>query len=162
MQAKFCSKCGTPIDEGHKFCRKCGTPVKSMAAPSQQMPAAGRPAPDIPSYQEIEARLNSAGAGRNEPSDYNPEGTVLLGGPGSVSSAPSAYGNVKRKAEIRLSFEDMLRGCSKVVDFGTGTKFELAIPAGLSPGDKIEVRNTGITDPDTGRECSIELTAVIG
>ena len=101
MQAKFCSKCGTPIDEGHKFCRKCGTPVKSMAAPSQQMPAAGRPAPDIPSYQEIEARLNSAGAGRNEPSDYNPEGTVLLGGPGSVSSAPSAYGNVKRKAEIR-------------------------------------------------------------
>lgn len=162
MQAKFCSKCGNALNEGDKFCRKCGAPVKSAMNTSQQRIDSGSQSLNIPSYQEFETRLNRVGMGESGLSEYNPESTVLLGGPSISKRTPSSQDKSIRKAEISLSFEDMLRGCSKVVDFGSGAKYELSIPAGLSPGDIIEVRNTGITDPDTGRECSIELTAVIG
>ena len=68
---------------------------------------------------------------------------------------------VTKKGTIGLSIEEMLRGCSKVVDFGTGKRYEIVIPAGLTPGDVIIVENTGILDRETGGICSIELTTEI-
>ena len=45
--AKFCSKCGNPLQENDKFCRKCGAPVRTIAPePQVQRPA---PSYDIPS-----------------------------------------------------------------------------------------------------------------
>ena len=109
--AKFCSKCGNPLQENDKFCRKCG--------------------------------------------DFdNPEGTVLLGGMNKVRFDSPAV----RKADLHLSLNEMLEGCSKVVDFGTGKKYELSIPAGLSPGDTITVESESLIDGDTGRPCTIELS----
>ena len=161
MQPKFCSKCGNQLNEGDNFCRKCGAPIKA-SGPAQQVAAANKPAPNIPSYREVEERFSRAGAGMHASAAENPEGTVLLAGPSARPGNPADRGKTARKADIPLSFEEMLRGCSKVVDFGTGAKFELNIPAGLSPGDRIAVKNTGISDPDTGKECNIELIAVIG
>lgn len=34
--AKFCYKCGTPLNEGAKFCPSCGTPVPKSTPPVQQ------------------------------------------------------------------------------------------------------------------------------
>jgi hypothetical protein len=56
----------------------------------------------------------------------------------------------------------MLEGCSKVVDFGTGKKYELSIPAGLSPGDTITVESESLIDGNTGRPCTIELNVRMG
>ncbi len=33
--AKFCSKCGSPVDEGAKFCKSCGSPIASQPAQPQ-------------------------------------------------------------------------------------------------------------------------------
>ena len=66
-----------------------------------------------------------------------------------------------KRGNLTLSFEEMLRGCTKVIDFGTGKRFEIVIPTGLSPGDVIKVEGTGIIDPDSGNECEIELTTSI-
>lgn len=133
--AKFCSKCGNPLQENDKFCRKCGAPVRTIAPePQVQRPA---PSYDIPS------------------NDFdNPEGTVLLGGMNKVRFDSPAV----RKADLHLSLNEMLEGCSKVVDFGTGKKYELSIPAGLSPGDTITVESESLIDGDTGRPCTIELS----
>lgn len=165
MQAKFCSKCGNTLKEGDKFCRKCGAQIRVAAQPAMPSSAA---TPDnmsnqhIPSYEDVKSRFNNAG---NSISNSNVselrdsrEGTVLLSGP---SRSLREDASVKR-GSITLSMEDMLRGCSKVVDFGTGKRFELVIPPGLSPGDTIVVKNTGITDKDTGVLCDISLTAEMG
>lgn len=157
MQPKFCSKCGNLLKEGDKFCRKCGAPIVTLGAPSGNA-APNRSTPNIPSFSDVEEKLNRSGSGMQASEPYNPEGTVLLGGPSVTSDRSKSL----KKADITLSFEDMLRGCSKVVDFGTGQKFELVIPAGLSPGDTIIVKDTGIVDPGTGKTCDIELTANIG
>lgn len=66
--------------------------------------------------------------------------------------------NFVRNAEIILSFSDLIEGCTKIVDFGTGQRFAISIPAGLSGGDRIIVSDTGITDPETGEMCDFELT----
>ena len=141
MQPKFCTMCGNTLREGDKFCRKCGAPVKQIER--NQAPAPGAQA----------VGQTASGYAMNE----SHEGTVLLG---DVNSMRTAEKKVK-KADISFSFDEMLRGCSKVVDFGTGKRYELNIPAGLTPGDTIVVENTGIMDRDTGNECVIELTAVI-
>lgn len=96
-------------------------------------------------------------AERREPPTEIHEGTVILGGLGQI---PQNEIPVK-KGKIMLDLDDMLRGGTKVVDFGTGRKFEITIPAGISPGEVIKVINTGIIDPDTGMECEIELTTAI-
>lgn len=158
MQPKFCSKCGNPLKEGDKFCRKCGTPIKNVSAPAQSSASQTRPAANIPSYREVEERFNNVNSNKQNEVAYNPEGTVLLAGPSTTSGRESTL----KHAQITLSLEEMLSGCSKVVDFGTGKRYEILIPSGLSPGDKILVKNTGITDPDVGGQCDIELTAMIG
>lgn len=158
MQAKFCSKCGNNLKEGDKFCRKCGAPIKTIGEVSQSPTAASQVNANIPSYKEVEKRFNNLNNSNQDESAYNPEGTVLLAGPSTTSGRE---GTVK-KAQITLSLEEMLSGCSKVVDFGTGKRYEILIPSGLSPGDKIIVKNTGIVDPDMGGQCDIELTAMIG
>ncbi len=67
-----------------------------------------------------------------------------------------------RKANITLSSEEMLTGCNKILDFGTGKKYEVIVPGGLLPGDIIRVKDTGIVDPDTGKNCDIELKCIPG
>lgn len=169
MQPKFCTKCGNTLKEGDKFCRKCGAPIKIPGAAVPAAPAAParpaapaappvRPKANIPSYDEVKRRLDRPVNNQQFAEYDNPEGTVLLGG----ASVSPGMGNTVKKASITLSLEEMLRGCSKVVDFGTGKRYELIIPAGLSPGDKIIVDNTGITDPESGALCDFELTTVIG
>ena len=133
MQATYCPNCGNHVKEGSKFCNKCGAMLNKRKD----------------STNNITSQSNG---------DFdNPEGTVLLGGTGQKLQT----GITLKKATLALSLEDMLRGCTKVIDFGTGKKYELDIPAGLSPGDVIEVKDTGITDNDTGADCNIELTICI-
>lgn len=169
MQPKFCIRCGNSLIEGDSFCRKCGAKVtappsgaqSTPPAPPQKTPAQTGSKMNIPSYEEVrDSFMQPAVKAEPQPED-NPEGTVLLGGPGSVSGSFGGMDN-RRRAELKLSFEELLRGCSKVVDFGTGTRYELEIPAGLSPGDTILVENTGIVDSETGMGCEIELTLAIG
>ena len=66
-----------------------------------------------------------------------------------------------KKGKLQLSLDEMLRGGRKVLDFGTGKKYEIIIPAGLTPGDVIQIKDAGIIDPDSGRECEVELTTSI-
>lgn len=159
MQASFCKNCGSPIKDGAKFCSKCGAPVGTSDMPKNNQisenPVFSEPLPGL----------------RREIGSDNAEGTVLLGGTGSslkegtdILGGGRSSGSVSyvKKAEIRLSFAEMLRGCSKVIDFGTGRRYELVIPAGLNPGDVIKVKDTGIIDPESLREYEIELTTVIG
>ena len=63
-----------------------------------------------------------------------------------------------KKGELSLSLSELLEGCRKVVDFGTGKKYELSIPAGLSPGDTVAVESESLIDSDTGKPCRIELS----
>lgn len=170
MQVRFCSKCGNAIKDGDKFCRKCGAPVRMPGAAGTQRSASqpvqpmtspvSKPHANIPSYEEIKKRFDNPGGG-----SYNPfedtesrEGTVLLWG--ASDSGQGARKDIR--ANLTLSLDEMLRGCSKVVDFGTGKRYEISIPAGLSPGDKVIVNNTGIVDPATSAPCKIELTLEIG
>lgn len=159
MQASFCKSCGSQLKDGARFCSKCGTPVDMPDTPKDNH------IPETPIFSEPLPGLR-----RNLMSD-NPEGTVLLGGTGpSLNEKTDILGGARkssdafssvRKAELRLSFTEMLRGCSKVIDFGTGRRYEIVIPAGLNPGDVIKVKDTGIIDPESLRECEIELTTVI-
>lgn len=158
MQPRFCSKCGNILKEGDNFCRRCGAPIIRSEAMGQQASTTNRLTPSIPSYSEVEERFNRASSEKQSSIPYNPEGTVLLAG----SSTSLGRGKAVRKGNITLSFEDMLRGCSKVVDFGTGKKYEIIIPAGISPGDILVVKDTGIIDPEKGKLCDIELTTLIG
>lgn len=170
MQPKFCNKCGNPLSPGDKHCRKCGAPVKIRSDRNNSgVNTAGRNAASavnipkntasIPSFEEVASRFNNQAKQSQQPdTDYgNPEGTVLLAGP-----TPGARReNESRKAAIMLSLDELLRGCTKVVDFGTGDRYELNIPAGLSPGNRIIVKDTGIKDPDTGDECEFDLTIIM-
>lgn len=163
MQPKFCTKCGNTLIQGDNFCRKCGEPIRTkgespagLSGPEAYNAQVVRPKVNIPGFAEVKSRLDRPGNYKQIIKNNNEE-TVLLG---SGSAAPG-MGNAVKKATIKLSFEEMLRGCSKVVDFGTGKRYELVIPSGLSPGDRIIVDNTGITDPETGTLCDFELTAVI-
>ena len=49
-----------------------------------------------------------------------------------------------KKGELSLSLSELLEGCRKVVDFGTG--------------DTITVESESLIDSDTGRPCKIELS----
>lgn len=146
--AKFCSQCGSPLRETDKFCRKCGAAVRLQSQATQTQSQPPQTQSPAPSYS-----APSAPAAPFE----NPEGTVLLG---NMKKADPESPSVK-KAEIHLSLNEMLEGCSKVVDFGTGKKYELSIPAGLSPEDMITVEPPGLVDSDTGRPCKIELTVML-
>ncbi|MBR0308422.1 MAG: zinc-ribbon domain-containing protein [Mogibacterium sp.] len=166
MQPKFCNKCGNALKEGDKFCRKCGAPIKMInanAAPQQPQPQQSqfRPQPQTP-VQQAQFRpvpqpqtqpLNTGAYAIND----NLEGTVLLGD----LNRGHKGGKTVKKGSITLSLEEMLSGCSKVVDFGTGKRFEIVIPAGITPGDVITVENTGIIDKESGGICTIELTTEI-
>ena len=143
MQPKFCNKCGNALKEGDRFCRSCGAPVRQIQ----------RPAPEQRAEKKVPQPAGGAYAAKE-----NPEGTVILGDINKVNNAPKLV----KRAEIVLTINEMLCGCSKVVDFGTGKRFEIIIPPGLTPGDRIMVENTGITDKESGRECDFELTAAIG
>ena len=177
MQQKFCTKCGNPLIEGDRFCRKCGTPIPGKtaapvppAAPEQSQAPEPLRAPELSrapeqftgnTYEPVYEQPKPFAAGMNSyehvpqhQGDNNPEGTTLL-----VDTLPQQGGqNPVIRAEIRLSLGDVLRGCTKVLDFGTGEKFEVSIPAGLSPGDVLVVKDTGINDPATGMPCDFELT----
>lgn len=135
---KFCSKCGNPLIENDKFCRKCGAPVRQAA------PQAAKAAPAAP----VEAP---------KPKIESTEGTVMLEGLAGASQIKLPIA----KGEIVLSLDEMLRGCSKVVDFGTGKRFEIIVPEGITPGDTLLVDGTGIIDQESGMEYKIELSTVI-
>lgn len=117
-----------------KFCSKCGSPIKEG---SKFCRSCGAPVRQT-------GTAESSGA---------PAAEVLE--TGIKAATPVA------KAEISLSLDEMLRGCTKVVDFGTGKKFEIAVPGGLTPGDTLVIEGTGIAEPETGLEYRIELSSVI-
>ena len=137
MQPSFCTKCGHTLREGDKFCRKCGTQVRRAAAtaPAQKAPSGS-------DYAGLE----------------KPEGTVFLGDLNRANHRGSSV----RKASISLSLNEMLEGCSKVVDFGTGRRYELNIPPGLKPNSTITVKSPSLIDEATGMPCRIELTVLLG
>lgn len=78
--------------------------------------------------------------------------------PQAQSAAPSYDMPSVKKADLCLPLSELLEGCRKVVDFGTGKKYELNIPAGLSPGDTVTVESENLIDGETGKPCTIELT----
>ncbi len=131
MQPRFCRNCGNALREGDKFCRKCGTAARMTAA-------------DTPEPQAADASVRDK---------VNPEGTTLLVNNGRLSGGEEFI-----KGSITIPLGDMLGGCTRIVDFGTGKKYEIRIPAGLMPGDSVIVRDTGIMDPGTGQLKDIELT----
>lgn len=73
------------------------------------------------------------------------------------AETPKPQEHSVKKTVICLSAEEMRLGCTKVVDFGTGKKYGLDIPAGLSTGDIITAEPLGLTDPKTGMPCRIEM-----
>ena len=152
MQPKFCTKCGNPLKGGDKFCRRCGAPVKKTGLSSDFDSANNNNSPYYSQSRDMFGQYDLSQNNRD-----NPEGTVLLGG---VSSSIRRKESC-RKAKIGLALDEMLRGGTKVVDFGTGKKYELQIPAGLSPGKILVVSDTGIIDPDTGTACVFELTVTM-
>lgn len=121
-----------------KFCSKCGNPLKDndkFCRKCGSPVAAG--APEVPAERPAEAEVVE------------------------MPVKPQQTEPALRKGNLTLNLEEMLRGCKKVVDFGSGIRYEIIIPAGLSPGDTVKVSNTGIIDPDSGDECEIELTLLI-
>lgn len=157
MQPKFCSRCGNALKERDNFCRKCGAPVMSPSANAANQAQQNKSKINIPSYDEIKNRFNKSKADDRLIPEDNHEGTVLIGGKGRGRIDPSV-----KRGTLHLTMEEILRGCTKVIDFGTGIRYEVEIPAGLSPGNTIIVKDTGITDRDTGIVCDIELVLAIG
>lgn len=147
---KFCNKCGNPLKDKDKFCRKCGEPVGQTVAAGHANPNPAK-AVAVPSEAAAPRPDNTFAMNKNS------EGTVLLEGLAGGSRAEESVA----KADIVLSLDEMLRGCSKVVDFGSGKRFEIIIPAGITPGDMLVLDGSGIIDQETGLEYRIELTAVI-
>lgn len=156
MQPRFCSKCGNALKDRDNFCRKCGASVLQMGAGAPNPPKQKKMNANIPSYNEIRSRFNRKNDSAGSPLGRHEE-TVLIGSSGNFARGTSNH----KKGKLYLSVEDMLRGSSKVIDFGTGKRYEVEIPAGLSPGDSIIVKDTGITDRDTGVLCDIELELMI-
>jgi outer membrane protein OmpA-like peptidoglycan-associated protein len=74
--ARFCTKCGTPGDEGTKFCQKCGNLLDPVAAP---VPAAAEPSPA------------PATAGSSAP--LAPSPVMATGGGAPVAPSQSARGS---------------------------------------------------------------------
>ena len=145
MQPKFCNKCGKALIAGDKFCRGCGAPIKTR---NIEEPVSRKPA-RIPAFEDVASKLNNPASG--QAADFGP-----------LAPTPGTGGkSAVKKAEIRLSLEDMLRGSTKIVEFGTGQVYEIETPPGLSPKDKIMVTETGIKDPDTNSDCIFELTVVM-
>ena len=84
------------------------------------------------------------------------EGTVFL--VGQHSAHP---GTVKEKNGIfYLSDSEMQKGVVRIVDFGTGERFEITIPAGVREGDCLLITDTGLRDHATGSACNIRLRIV--
>ena len=81
------------------------------------------------------------------------EGTVMLVGPGTL---PPGGVSVK-KGEIALDAREMEKGVTKILDFGTGKRFEVIFPSGLRAGDTVVVKGTGIRDELNGATCEIRL-----
>lgn len=76
--AKFCTKCGTPVEETQKFCNKCGTPLGVPAAPSQPAGAAPPATPQPPA-----------------------PGAPVSAGPGTpAAAAPAAPGGAKKTSPV--------------------------------------------------------------
>ena len=134
---RFCTKCGNALREKDRFCRKCGAQVRAISPEPSAFGAA-------PSY--------------NADGNAGPSGSILPGGTGMADPEDTSV----RKATIVLTLSEMLEGCSKVVDFGTGKKYELTIPAGLAPDDVVTVEDQSLVDGDTGKPCRIELSLKLG
>ncbi len=84
------------------------------------------------------------------------EGTVYLVGQKGVHG-----GDIKEKNGIfYLSDSEMQKGVVRIVDFGTGDRFEITIPAGVRDGDNLLITDTGLMDHETGAECNIRLRVV--
>jgi hypothetical protein len=52
----------------------------------------------------------------------------------------------------------MANGAVKILNFGPEQCFEVAIPKGIRPGDKLVIKDTHLLDPELGVECDIEVT----
>jgi len=56
--AKFCTKCGSPVEESQKFCAKCGAPM-AAAVPLAQTPATAGPVESAPVTPKASAPATS-------------------------------------------------------------------------------------------------------
>ena len=82
------------------------------------------------------------------------EGTVVLVGPGTLPPGGIAI----KKGTMQLTADEMKKGVTKILDFGTGKRFEVIFPEGLREGDTVVVKGTGIKDERSGADCEIKLS----
>lgn len=160
MQQRKCTKCGRNIVEGALFCAFCGLKLTEPEAPSPvkffkaSSPVnAFKPVKDSPDDEVKVSDENEAPAFYDYDDDRNPDGTVRLVGPSVIPPT----GKTVKKGEMTLTSREMEKGVAKIIDFGTGKRFEIIFPAGLHEGDTIVVTDTGLKDEKTGAECEIRL-----
>lgn len=148
MQQKTCTKCGGSIVEGAMFCAFCGAKLTVPDVPEAPAPAnAFKPVKDSP---EDIAEVYAAEPDKD---DRNYDGTVKLVGPSVIPPT----GKTVKKGELTLTPREMEKGAARIIDFGTGKRFEVIFPAGIHEGDTVIVTDTGLKDGKTGAECEIRL-----
>ena len=84
------------------------------------------------------------------------EGTVFLMGQNRAHTDEIA----EKNGFINLSDSEMQKGVVRIVDFGTGDRFEIVIPAGVREGDSLLITDTGLRDQRTGALCNIRVRIV--
>ena len=81
------------------------------------------------------------------------EGTVYLVGQNGAGQSSGA----EKTGTLKLSMNEMRNGAVKILDFGTGQRFEVVVPTGVCAGDWLLVKGTGLRDQTTGQECDIRI-----
>ena len=88
--------------------------------------------------------------------DNKSEGTLIL-----VDQSHARPGDkLEKNGVLYLDSREMERGVVKILDFGTGDRFEVTVPAGVREGDRLLIQGTGIKDHTTGADCEIILRIV--
>ena len=84
------------------------------------------------------------------------EGTVILVSQDRVRPGEK----IVKNGVLPLNDHEMKKGIVKILDFGTGQRFEVAVPAGVREGDSLLITDTGLKDPRTGAECNIRVRII--
>ncbi len=86
------------------------------------------------------------------------EGTVILVGQDRARPGEK----IEKNGKLPLNDHEMKKGIVKILDFGTGQRFEVAVPAGVREGDSLLITDTGLKDQRTGAECNIRVRIIRG